>query len=654
MYAQPEANIANGSPYGIFVFCNTELVSESFGTEKKAFRIERKKAGTNNWSFLHDISAPADKYEFAEKLQYWGARFPDWNYSRQISAEKIYTDALKHKNLDSLDAWSQVLPVRLALGAVYLDSTIQDTLLYQYRISTITPDDVAIPIVVSNAEKKRSHADLGEITFEKRISSGSDISIFWQHKNASRNFYRVFRKQNKTVNFLQIFPVIYKEKLGDNLKLLIRDTLVNKNSLYYYHIQAVDYYGRTGTFSDVATAAAYNFQDVRGPYNINTGPASIAGGITLTWDLEEPDMIKSLQIFKSSNYDSGYQFITELDPAVRTFSDYEAEPMKKYFYYFVTKGHLGEISQPGPRVFGIAKNKIPPFAPVITAYESIKNGARLTLMCHDEDIRGVRVYRRPVVENQKQFLLITGLIPFGSNPVVFVDTSRNYTGKICYEYVVQAENTSYTLSSFSDTVAVRPEVDYFPPPVSNFRAEYANKAIHLSWKNMAEEDETVAGYRLFKRTMSGTSKQVPFKLIKEILYSPVSNFFSDSLVDEGQNYQYKIITLNNLLLESKTAVSLNVAVPAQKPVAPGDMKLTNTADGILLEWEIPYQRQIASYKVYRYQRGQKHQIIATLKPDEVTFVDKTAKKGGLYFYYLTTTTQNGQESKAGRELSVWR
>jgi fibronectin type 3 domain-containing protein len=84
------------------------------------------------------------------------------------------------------------------------------------------------------------------------------------------------------------------------------------------------------------------------------------------------------------------------------------------------------------------------------------------------------------------------------------------------------------------------------------------------------------------------------------------------------------------------------------------MKLLASDEGIIIEWEEPLQDGILSYKLYRYQRGGKPVAMAALNSGTTKYTDKTAKRGQLYFYYLTTVLKNGNESNPGREEGVWR
>lgn len=77
-------------------------------------------------------------------------------------------------------------------------------------------------------------------------------------------------------------------------------------------------------------------------------------------------------------------------------------------------------------------------------------------------------------------------------------------------------------------------------------------------------------------------------------------------------------------------------------------------DGITIEWEEPEQEDIKSYRVYRYERGGKPVAIVTVSHGTERFIDITARKGKLYFYYLTSVHQNGNESLPGREEGIWK
>jgi hypothetical protein len=653
--AQTTAEIANGSPKGIFVITGMKVVSKANPVENiVGYRIERRKGETGSWSVLAQVSGPEKQSDFEIRLKTWCNRLPEWADYNKIPAADLFKKLVKTGRIDSLKIWGQLLPVRLSAGTMYLDSTIKDTLFYQYRISAILTTGDPKPLYISGLIRKDNKTNYGKLTLVNRLVTDRDVTLIWKQDPGYKPvFYRVFRKGENQPVFSRLSPVVVRYSRGDTAFIMINDTLVTKGKVFSYYIEPVDYYGKTGKSSGAVRTGIYNFGSIRPPQNILTEPVLPAGGIRLGWKFDQPREIQSLLVFKSTNYDTGFVLVKKIAPSDTTYTDQAVEPMKKYFYYLVMEGHFGEESEPGVRVFGIAENRVTPQAPDIVKIEGVKNGARLEIALFNPDIKGVRIYRK--LKNQAEFTLVSALIEYAGKPVVFTDTSRGYNGYTWLSYTVQAENSSYALSPFSDTLSVYPLSESLPTAPDNLALTIDQGRVHMLWDDIAGVNPNVLGYRVYRRRLQADVKtQSALELLSSTFLKPERNYFTDSLVAEGNTYEYQVKSVDFYSKESKAGPVARITIPKEKAVAPSGMKLIVSDEGVLIEWEEPVLEGVLSYKLYRYQRGGKPAALATLNPGTAKFTDKTVKKGQLYFYYLTSMLKNGIESNPGREEGVWR
>ena len=87
--------------------------------------------------------------------------------------------------------------------------------------------------------------------------------------------------------------------------------------------------------------------------------------------------------------------------------------------------------------------------------------------------------------------------------------------------------------------------------------------------------------------------------------------------------------------KSRNAAFNSVFVPVSKVVPASGLRAVNLQDGIELEWNTASDSSIGGFKIYRYQRGKEPVNISHTEVRTRNYLDKSAKKGELYFYYIT-------------------
>ncbi len=651
--AQSTAEAAFGSPYGIFIITGKDLLATEKGREEQ-YLVERRGIKENLWKEVANVTAPDKVKEFELRLKYWCDKFPEWADYNRIPVERLFVTLQRTGKLDSLGFYSQLLPVRLATGVMYLDSTVTDTLRYQYRVSKTTEKEVPQILYITAPAHREETTFLGRpVIVRKVVSSGEVIINSGLDPGFRPSFYRVFRKEEGEKTFSLITPATVRYIKSDTAFVTVRDTAIRAGKIYDYYITPVDYYGRESVSSEIVRTGIYSFASVRGPYSIKTSAVLPAGGIRLQWKMDTPGDVRSLNIYKSADYDTGYVLLATIAPADTSFTDVAAEPMRKYFYYFVLEGFFNEVSPPGVRVFGIAENKIPPFRPIISSSQGVINGARVEVKVFNPDIRAVRIYRRMM--GAADFSPVAVVPVKEGGQAVYTDTSRYFSGYTLLSYTTLAENTSYALSEFSDTVSVYPISATKPISPDNVSVVYENDKVNLVWDDLSRTNPEITGYRVYRKVIFPASvKQKDFTLLSDRFLQPEVNYYTDTLVIPGNTYEYRVRSVDFKGAESPERAGSVITIQKATPVAPSAMKLFAQTDGITIEWEEPEQDDIKSYRVYRYERGLKPTLVATVSRGTERFNDITARKGKLYFYYLTSVHLNGNESLPGREEGIWK
>ncbi|TFH47852.1 MAG: hypothetical protein E4G92_04555, partial [Bacteroidia bacterium] len=510
---QTTAEASFGSPYGIFVITGNEIIVPERASDKTSgYLIERRAVKESQWQNIALVTAPARMKDFENNLQYWCGRFPEWADFNRIPVEKLFTVLQRTGTTDSLKLYGQLLPVRLAAGAIWLDSTMTDTLKYQYRVSRASASKPSQVLFTTRHSGRGETTFLGRPVIVNRLVSADEVIITCGLDPGFRpSIYRVYRKKEGDKSFSHINPAVVRFIKNDTAFVTVRDSEVEQGKVYDYYIVPVDYYGRVSVPSEIVRTGIYSFSSIRVPYHITSEAVLPVGGIRLRWSFDDPADVRSLNVYRSTDYDTGYVLLKKISPADTLFTDMDVEPMRKYFYYLVMEGFFDEMSSPGVRVYGIAENRLQPQRPLIAHAEAIKQGAKLEMKFFNPDIKSVRLYRR--IKGQPDFLPVAVIPAVAGESVFYTDTSRYFTGYTPLSYTAMAENTSYALSPFSDTLSVYPLSENDPVAADNLSVTSESNGINLVWDDLFTTNSEIVGYRIYRRIPDNTKgKKKPFDL----------------------------------------------------------------------------------------------------------------------------------------------
>src|SRR5439155_14454445 len=131
------------------------------------------------------------------------------------------------------------------------------------------------------------------------------------------------------------------------------------------------------------------------------------------------------------------------------------------------------------------------------------------------------------------------------------------------------------------------------PGVASLTATAGNAQVALSWTTPADGGSAIAGYKLYRGTVSGSLS----------LYQTlgVTNGYTDTAVTNGTTYYYQVSAAN--AVGEGTRSSEKSATPAAPAQVPGMASLTATAGNaqVALSWTTPADggSPITGYKLYR-------------------------------------------------------
>jgi hypothetical protein len=667
LMAQPEQKgIAGGGPRGIYISTGLAVASPdhpagavtgyrierrqlSPTVPRQASEIERLKKTAPAWQSIAEPQPPASLDEFTRRYRQASLLNPFELTGHDAPLEKIWQNISLYHRLDSLKLWSGVLAVRIALGNTWLDSTAEREHLYQYRISTLDKSGKAVPITLSEPVSYPQTIHLARAVLSRSEGSLTEINLRWKLGKGKRpSSFLAYRQFAGDSLFAIAGPERSFAVSKDTVFLVVRDTLIQPSQKYRYYLRPVDYYGNPGDPSDTATAVSTNLRAVALPEKIRVESRESPFGLRITWTNPEPGMIRSVKIFRSTNYTSGYAQIGEVDNRTTEFTDQTIVPMTKYYYYLTNIGPFGELSPGSARVAGIFENLRAPLPPVILESAGIANGVRLRITTTDRSIAGFRISRGNGFGEPMH--VITGLVPRTDSIITFTDTDTGLTGRLNYSYAVRAENTSHVISPFSDTVYVKPAIPTLPPAPTGLRGTTDDQRTQLYWTDMRTFEPALRGYAVYRRDLPG-EKPGALRVVANEL-SATTTTWVDSTVDEGKSYEYALKSFDIFGGTSLQSQSIVVSFRVLTPVPPAALRAQSAKGGVLISWDQTVQENLTGYRIYRYESGMKPVALKTLAPAATSYTDAAVKHGTLYFYFITAVGRKNTESTASAEISV--
>ncbi|MFQ3609630.1 MAG: hypothetical protein SNJ55_13430, partial [Chloroherpetonaceae bacterium] len=647
------SGLAHGGNAGNYIELGRAMVSKEkpyLGIER--YLIERREAeGESVWKEIASVSAPTRYDEFLLRL---------------AEASLFAPEPVKLAESDFIQLWEQIqnsnsrvdslfyvgfLPIRLALGLAYLDTSAKIGTMYLYRVSTIKTGGAIERTVYSKPVSFPEPLSLDPPKCISKQVHTNEISIRWQTRKKANVTFLAFRRVGLSP-FIPIDPIRVATTKGDTLILAIRDTLVQPNLDYAYFIAPQDFYGNFAPISDTVSVLTTNFQNLLLPQNLQAknlkdladSVSESTFGIKISWTLENIDGVKSVEIYRSQSWEEGYERIASVSPKETSYIDATAEEMKPHFYRLQLVGLYEEKSRLTSRVFAVAENPAPPIAPTLEALAT-PNGIEFRLMCEDE-VAGYRLYR---ADENDSLLLVSALIPKANQGyTVYVDSSIKGDARI-QTYAARSESKSFVMSAFSEKLSVKPNLQTRPKSPMNLSATIhsengVSQSVKLTWEEMSPFVKGIQGYQVLRRALKSNSPSpLPFEPCHKGLLPSEQNHFSDTTLTSESAIEYAVILIDGVGEQSDAAI-VSVQLRSKPPLAPpSNLSATPTASGVVIRWNEVQQENLQDYVVYRYEREHAPLQLGSVSKNALELVDSTAQKETLYFYFVKSRDANGEE-----------
>ncbi len=358
--------------------------------------------------------------------------------------------------------------------------------------------------------------------------------------------------------------------------------------------------------------------------------------IKIRWEYSGASDLKGFNIYRGHKYEDNYYKINEtlLSKNTREFTDPDAFILDRNYYYVNAVDTAGNIAT-SIVAYGLIEDTISP-SPPIGLEGSIDSNGVVNLVWDrntEKDILGYKVFFANA--DYHEFSLISGTA-FSANSFQDTVTLKTLTRNAYYRVI--AVDRRYNYSKMSDILEVK-RPDTIPPTAPLFTDYSVEKeAIQLTWANSHSND--VDRHILYRRTGKGN-----WQILKE--FTEKENKYSDSMIEEGRFYSYKIIAVDEAGLYSKAANPLVlqavhlVLKPAIKTLR---IETAQNDKDVNLNWSYPMDGTYR-FVVYRAEENGGFEILKVLRSDEKEWVDKKTMKGKAYRYTVQVEFSDGTHSK---------
>ncbi len=208
-----------------------------------------------------------------------------------------------------------------------------------------------------------------------------------------------------------------------------------------------------------------------------------------------------------------------------------------------------------------------------------------------------------------------------------------------YHYTVKAVNSiGFSEASLSISMVVK-DSSTVPGTVDGVSIIGSDGLVTLTWSAPDNGGLTIIGYNVYQSTASSTETLLA-------TLGPVLNY-TDTGLTNGQVYSYRVSAVNDIGEGELSSEVSATPGPNKKSSTPGAFALTATQvkAGVILRWTTPSNggSQLLNFQILKTKSGVED-ILATLAPSKVKYIDFTAKSGNNYSYRIVAVNSIGSSS----------
>ena len=636
---------AQAYPNGIYIFCGKEIPRNFY------YLIEKQDA-SGSWSNVAELRAPQNVADLKANMLRLPGFFTATMPIPTDRADLIWELQSKSPRIDSLFAYAADPKILAAVGCSWFDDGITENGEYRYRISKVFRTDViALGEISSRFPENNFKGKLNTVRF---IPEGSQVTLYYGLDDVPFINDAILYRSRLMENNYQVMPVRTTYTILDGQTVAVmRDESAANGMAYNYVAIPRDALGNMGTPSD--TVNVYNlisFNDIGIVKSFRAVADKEKKGVMLSWEMESDLYIHGYELFRSKEFESGYQKVVTLPAHETSYLDSrDIDFGQAYFYYLVVNNGYGNNvpTAPTPVVLeGVKENFFPPQDINIELH---KNVVHLTFANTDTDTWGYQIFRGDGYTGELTQIASVSISRQESERmdtiVTFTDTLAKSPMPQTYSYAVSDLNSSNKHSPLSERVTIQYSGGMIPAP-SDIEALLREDRILIVWDDATKMHPYIDGYLLW-RSMVSDETESEAQLIATLSYE--QNNYMDTLITPGMHYRYAVESVAGDGEISSRSPRAGITVPKQLPLPPGQVSAIAADNRIMLRWDNPFDPSIQAIRIYRATLNTEATLLKELTADQTTFEDRTVKKGEQYYYYVVTVNHRGEESRADEPVS---
>ncbi len=527
-YSQAPATVKYG-PKGVYIFLGKEIPT---GKIINGYSIERTE-DNEHWTKITEVKTPLSFETFNKAMLDAKGFFPSQPLPQEEKLRQIYSKATLFGTTDSLRGMRLLFPVRVALGIMYYDTSAREHITYHYRVNGIKPDGNNLQSLVSDTISLPFKPKFDTITYCESSFNTHAITIKW--KSIGKNpapLFMVFQFYNNAPHAAH--GKVSRYTMNDTTYFGYYDTayISQADKEMQFFISPYDYLSNVGLSSQVAVITHDDFNKAFFFRN-HTDFMPKLSGAKVCWHFSDVATVKSVEIYRSENEQSGYKRLNVVSGSDTSYLDQLIWPEKTFYYYVQAIAKAGKrTKQSDPMMIKIPGLGItePLKVPKIIRIAQVNHHVRLFIEVNDTTASHIRVYR-----GAKETLLVAGLIEnTPSGYAVFTDTNWKADAMKDWVYAVRNEKVGFGISGLSEQLAV-------PPASTTEEIEYVyalpkNDRIELYWDDVLSHSKLYKSYTL-GRQIGGSNSKSPLTVIAEKL---TTCSFIDKDADNVNKYTYSL------------------------------------------------------------------------------------------------------------------
>jgi fibronectin type 3 domain-containing protein len=442
--------------------------------------------------------------------------------------------------------------------------------------------------------------------------------------------FLVYRTDLKKVDFKPILPLQGTFKSGDTTIYWIVDTTLTEKALYKYFISLP---GSNDSVVRSEVLYGHNMGIMPPPQvvHFNAESAKDRKAIKLNWKLNYNFTVNTLSIYRSMNYDDGFELVAHVAGTTESYTDAVDVANEAYYYFFVIHDYFG-YQRPSVRFHGISTFSEKPFPPQNFEIATINDQAKLTWTRLGNNITGYRIYRQ--IGDFGNFHPINKMFYTSGKEVSYVDSTISGLSNKVVKYYVVSVSDGFSESNPSDTlqIHVKGEIIKSAPQECDYVTDSAGRVM-LIWSSQ-EKDAEVSGYNVY-RSAAGSDR---IKLNGQLVPYDI-NYFTDETAARTGEYEYEIETVSITGMPSLTRASVKVyprALPQNLILS-----LRKTGKGISIKGVPLNEPGIKEIVLYRQVNAGVIKQLAKLSPNNINYTDTDVKAGDLISYTAEAVYDDG-------------